>query len=175
MVGSNSEKLSGCHGDVTAVSRNNMFASSQLPDDVIGTILRRAELSIDTRLVLKDYIAPARVKVPESLAEKLGAIHVRRTQNYREYVDQKRTPGVWCVGLDYSGIIRISDRKYMEIYVSDIEDGPIDKRYHVIEFHQKIVEMIDNTREQWVLYNATCDAIIGQPYHIEFFGGVEHV
>ena len=74
---------------------------STLSEDLIQTILNTSELTIDARLVFKNYMDPRikrRVVIPEELKQKLGMQHQQRTRNYDKYVHRKRNGlFLWCI------------------------------------------------------------------------------
>ena len=120
-----------------------MFGSSNIPEDIIRTILRQANLPIDTRLEMKTYIPPRKVCVPEGLSEKLAVMHERRTQNYKKFVSRlKDIQFLWCIVIEYSEAFEISKNKFIEFYISDVEKDDEDcSGERVIEFHQKVTNI----------------------------------
>jgi hypothetical protein len=162
-----------------------MFATSKIPEDIIGVILRGAELPIDTRLVMREYLEPRRVVVPDGLAEKLAEVHGRRTKGYTKYVQMcKNSPFLWCVALDRSDAIKITENKFVEFYVSEVEMDESDEIHdddatgeRIIEFHQKITTFASETERAdpsmfplFSINDLRCDISTGRPFPITFAG-----
>lgn len=136
--------------------------TTELPNELIAMILNTAELSIDTRLAFKNYIAPCAVTVPEGLADKLAVMHKRRTERYIRYKElMEENSFRWSTSLELTAPIKIDNNTFIEISVSDFGgDG--------IEMSLKTTRLCNSRNWSLSISTVTCDLHTGKDMNNEF-------
>jgi hypothetical protein len=118
-----------------------------LPSNVIADIIRRADVSIDTRLYFREYgFARKPVQVPAGLDTKLAKILGKRSDNFAKYKQVHHdNPFRWSSQIDHV-MYKLSDDVYMEMFVTEVEGE--------VEFTLKMTRFYAGMR----LFDMHCDS-----------------
>ena len=88
----------------------------QLPNHIIGLILNKAEISIDTYLEFKSYgIKPNKIKIPANIVNLLGKMHKRRNNQLNNNVYDSYTKSENELSIDHK--IYLSNKYNEMVYV----------------------------------------------------------
>lgn len=103
----------------------------ELPNDIIVSIINRADLSIDGRLEFKrtfgSDIKWGKVAVDEELRRKMDAIFDRRAKNFVKYgLLLKDNSFRWSTTIDQTAPIKIDKNTFLEISVTDFGGSDIE-------------------------------------------------